>query len=389
MNSSMTGSTQSPALNALGEAVRPAHQRIPADIISLADYERHAIHHIERGAWAHIQSGADQGVTLAHNRAAFDALRLRPEPLADLRNAHTRLGFLGRELISPIMLAPVAYQRLAHAEGELATVRAATAMQSAMMVSTLASYTLEDIARAAQGARDELGRGAPLYFQLYSQPERETSSSLVRRAEAAGYEALVWTVDASIKRSRYPLPQGVEAANLRGNDQPRQSSDLMSESILFGTPLARQAPGWDELAWLREQTRLPLLVKGILTPTAAARAVQMGADAIIVSNHGGRVLDGVVSPIDVLAAIRAAVPQQIPLIVDSGVRQGTDVVKAIALGASAVMVGRPQLHALATAGLIGVAHMIHLLRAELELAMAQIGSPTLADIGPGVIANGS
>ena len=367
-------------LNALGEPLKAAQQRIATDILALADYERHAIHHVERAAWAHIESGADQGLTLAHNRAAFDALRLVPEPLADMGQAHTRTSLFGKEHLSPILLAPVAYQRLMHADGELATVRAAMAMQIGMTVSTLASYTLEEIAQAAHAAKAELGRSAPLYFQLYSQPERAASLALVRRAEAAGYEALVWTVDASIKRSRYPLPPGVDAANLRGSVQPRHTSDLMSEQILFGTALAAQAPTWDDLEWLRAQTRLPLIVKGILSTRAAKRAVDLGADAIVLSNHGGRVLDGVISPLEVLPAVRAVVPTQVPLIVDSGVRLGTDIVKAIALGATAVMVGRPQLHALATAGMLGVAHMLHLLRAELELAMAQTGCATPAQI---------
>lgn len=368
-------------MNALGEPLQRPHQRIPADIISLPDYERHAAAHVERNAWIHIQCGADQELSLRRNRAAFDALRLLPEPLPDLANAHTRVELLGRTLSSPILLAPVAYQCLVHPEGELATVRAAMALQTGMMVSTLATHTLEDIARAAKAARRELQRGAPLYFQLYSQPVRSTSLDLLRRAEDAGYEAIVWTVDANIKRSRFPLPAGVEPVNLRGStQQPVQSSDLMSEHILFGTPLAGNAPGWDELAWLRTQTQLPLMVKGILSANAARRAVEMGADAIVVSNHGGRVLDGVVSPIEVLPAIRAAVPASVPLIVDSGVRFGTDVLKAIALGATAVMVGRPQLYALATAGMLGVAHMLHVLRAELELAMAQTGCATLEDI---------
>ena len=386
MNNNINNSSNNTPLNALGEPVKAAWTRIPGDIMSLRDYERHALHHVERASWAHIACGADQELSIARNREAFDALRLMPEPLPDLANAHTRIELFGKTLKSPILLAPVAYQRLMHPEGELATVRAAMAMQTGMMVSTLATQTIEEIAQAAEGARRELSRGAPLYFQLYSQPERSTSLNLVRRAEAAGYEAIVWTVDANIKRSRFPLPPGVDAVNLLGtNRQPTQTSDLMSEHILFGTPLANQAPGWDELAWLRAETQLPLVVKGILSPNAAKRAVELGADAIVISNHGGRVLDGVVSPMEVLPAIRAAVPASVPLIVDSGVRYGTDVLKAIALGATAVMVGRPQLHALATAGMLGVAHMLHLLRSELELAMAQTGCATLSAINASVI----
>ncbi len=370
--------------NALGEAVRAAHTQIPADIRCAADYERHAIHHIEAQAWQHIQSGADQNLTLSHNRAALDALRLVPQPVADLRHAHTRIELLGQTLASPLLLAPVAYQRLVHPEGELATVRAAMALQTGMVVSTLSSFTLEEIAQAGQAAATEMGHSTPRWFQLYMQPAREHSLLLIRRAEAAGYTAIVWTVDASIKRSGFALPHGVEAANLRGMPSTQHTPPLLGP-ILFGTPLMPQIPTWDDLRWLRAQTQLPIIVKGILSPAQAQQAVDLGADALIVSNHGGRVLDGVVSPIEVLPAIAQAVQGQVPLLLDSGVRHGTDVVKALALGASAALIGRPQLYALATAGLVGVAHLLHLLRAELELTMAQLGCATVADITPAVL----
>lgn len=367
-------------LNAAGQPVKPPLTQISAQIGSLADYARLAREHMEAQAWAHLESGADQGLTLAHNRQAFDRIRLCPEPLADLSAAHTRQSLLGQSLDWPLLLAPVAYQQLAHPEGELATARAAMAMRTGMVVSTLSSCTLEEIAQAAQAAAQELGRSGPLWFQLYQQPTREHTLQLIRRAEDAGYQALVWTVDAHIKRSSYPLPPGVEAVNLRGIPQQRQTGDLMSEHILFGSELARGAPTWDDLVWLRQQTRLPLIVKGLLSARAAAQAVELGADAIVVSNHGGRVLDTSVSPLEVLPAIRAATPAHIPLLMDGGVRQGTDVLKAIALGASAVLLGRPQMHALAAAGMLGVAHMLHLLRAELELAMAQTGCASLDQI---------
>lgn len=373
-----------PPSNALGAALRAAHSQIPADIACAADYERHAIHHVEAQAWKHIQGGADQNLTLAHNRSGWDGLRLLPQPIGHLKQAHTRTTLLGQDLSSPILLAPVAYQRLAHPEGELATVRAATALQTGMLVSTLSSYTLEEIAQAGQAAAAEMGHTAPRWFQLYLQPERAHSLQLIRRAEAAGYTAIVWTVDASIKRSGFPLPYGVEAANLRGMPSTQHTSPLQGP-ILFGTPLMQQVPTWDDLHWLRAQTQLPLIVKGILSPAQALQAVAGGADALIVSNHGGRVLDGVVTPMEVLPAIAAAVGTNTPLLLDSGVRYGTDVVKALALGAQAVLVGRLQMHALATAGLLGVAHMLHLLRAELELAMAQLGCASIADITPHVL----
>ena len=372
-------------LNAAGQPVKPPLPQISAQIGSLADYARLAREHMEAHSWAHIESGADQGLTLAHNRQAFDRFRLCPEPLADLSDAHTRQSLLGRSLDWPLLLAPVAYQQLAHPEGELATARAAMAMRTGMVVSTLSSCTLEAIAQAAQAAAQELGRSGPLWFQLYQQAAREHTLQLIRRAEDAGYQALVWTVDAHIKRSSYPLPPGVEAVNLHGMPRQSQSGDLMSEHILFGSELARGAPTWDDLVWLRQQTRLPLIVKGLLSARAATKAVELGADAIVVSNHGGRVLDSAVSALEVLPAIREATPAHIPLLMDGGVRQGTDVLKAIALGASAVLLGRPQMHALAVAGMLGVAHMLYLLRAELELAMAQTGCGSLDQIGPGLL----
>lgn len=372
-------------LNATGLAVKPALAQIPPEMGNLADYAKLAREHMEAHAWAHLESGADQGLTLAHNRQAFDQIRLCPQPLTDLSQAQSRQDLLGQSLEWPLLLAPVAYQRLAHDEGELATARAAMAMRTGMVVSTLSSYTLEEVAQAAKKAAQELGRSGPLWFQLYQQASREHTLSLVRRAEEAGYQALVWTIDAHIKRSSYPLPPGVEAANLRGMPALRQTGDLMSEHILFDTELARSAPTWDDLVWLRAQTQLPLIVKGVLSAQAAAKAVELGTDAIVVSNHGGRVLDGAVSPLEVLPAIRAATPAHIPLLMDSGVRHGTDMLKALALGASAVMLGRPQMHALATAGMLGVAHMLYLLRAEFELAMAQTGCASLDGIGEQVL----
>ena len=240
----------SAALNSLGQPVQPAASQIPAHIASLPDYEQQARQHIEARAWQHIQGGADQQHTLAHNRAVFDALRLLPQPLADLSAAHTRQTLLGQPLEHPILLAPVAYQTLAHPEGELASVRAATALQAGMVASTLSSHTLEAIAHEAQHARSALQRRGPLWFQLYSQAKRQHTLELVQRAESAGYEAIVWTVDASIKRSGFALPAGVQAANLR-HIAPRPQASSIDGPPLFGTPLVQQAPRWDELRWLR------------------------------------------------------------------------------------------------------------------------------------------
>mgnify|MGYP001054984817 CR=1 FL=1 len=371
-------------LNILGEAVRPPHVRVPQGIQSLPDYERQAQHHVEARVWAHIQGGADQHLSLRHNRLAFDAWQLVPSPVVDLSHAHTRVTLFDEEFDSPILLAPVAYQKLVHPDGELATIQAATAMRVAMVVSTLASCTLEDIASVAEATARELGQGAPRWFQLYLQPERAHTLELVRRAEAAGYTALVWTIDASIKRSAIELPPGVRAANLRHLPEAPPRPGIVGP-IIFGTPLVHQVPDWDDLAWLRSHTRLPLVVKGVLSPTLARRLVAAGADGIIVSNHGGRVLDGAVPPLDMVSEIIDAVGTSVPVLLDGGIRWGTDIVKALALGARAVLVGRPQLHALAVAGMPGVAHLLYLLKAELELAMAQLGCASIAELGPHVL----
>jgi len=210
-------------------------------------------------------------------------------------------------------------------------------------------------------------------------PERYIAA--IKTAEAAGYEAIMLTVDASIKRSSFPLPEGVDAANLRGMPRLQQTAQPRGR-ILFGTPLLDAAPRWDDLAWLRAQTKLPLIIKGVMSPADACLAIDHGADGIVISNHGGRVLDTMPSALDMLPGIAQVVDGKVPLLIDGGIRRGTDVLKALALGASAVLVGRPQMHALAVAGMAGVAHALLMLRTELELAMAQTGCASLADIGP-------
>lgn len=364
----------------------PPLTAIPADLRSLADYERRAEAHLAPDVWRHIQAGDGAELSLAANRAQFDRRSLIPSALADMRGATTELDLLGLRHAAPILLAPVAYHRLAHPQGELATIQAATALDTAMVVSTLSSIPLEEIAEAARAAARELGKPAPpLWFQLYMQPDRGHSAELVRRAEAAGYQVLVFTVDASVKRASITLPPGVEAANLRNMPGVSQDTSVADGRILLGTPLMDAAPRWEDMAWLRALTRLPIVVKGLLSPEDARLARDHGADAIIVSNHGGRVLDGLASPLDMLPMMAAAVRGEVPLLLDSGVRRGADVLKALALGARAVLIGRPQLHALAVAGMPGVAHMLHILRAELELAMAQVGRPTLSTIDAGLL----
>lgn len=358
----------------------PKLQQIPPSIAALADYEPFARERMSEQAWAYLAGGAADELTLADNRAAFDRLRLRGRVLADLRGGNTRLRLFGQDFEHPLFLAPVAYQKLVHPEGELASVLGASALGAGMVVSTQACVELEAIAAQAQ---------TPLWFQLYIQADREFTATLVRRAEAAGYQALVLTVDAPVsgirnreQRAGFALPADVEAVNLRGMRVPECQAQ---GRILLGTPLLETAPGWDDLLWLRSLTRLPLLVKGVMDAEDARRAVAAGVDGIIVSNHGGRTLDGLPATIEVLEEIAVAVAGRVPLLLDGGIRRGSDVLKALALGASAVLVGRPYVFGLAAAGAVGVAHVLQILRAELEVAMALTGCRTLADIDASLI----
>lgn len=352
--------------------------QIPPSIAAVADYEPLARERMSAQAWAYMAGGAADELTLADNQAAFQRIRLRTRVLADLSGGNTHLSLFGQTFAHPIFLAPVAYQQLAHADGELATVLAASAVQAGMVLSTQASVSLEAVAEQAHN---------PLWFQLYIQPDRAFTQALVKRAEAAGYQALVLTVDAPVngmrnreQRAGFCLPKGVEAVNLRGM-QPLRGSAAPSGGLLLGSALLAAAPGWADVQWLRSLTRLPILLKGVMCAEDAQRALAEGVDGIIVSNHGGRTLDGQPATIEVLAEIAAAVHGRVPLLLDGGIRRGTDVYKALALGADAVLVGRPYVYGLATAGASGVAHVVQLLRAELEVAMALTGCRDLASIG--------
>lgn len=357
---------------------------IPPDAVSLADYERLAASRLDANAAAYVFGGAGDELTVRRNREAFDRLALWPRPLADVAGGDARLELFGAVHEHPIFLAPVAYQRLAHPEGEAATARAAGALGACMVVSTLTSVSPEAIAHAAPGA--------PRWFQLYFRPDRGFTESLVRRAEALGFGALVVTVDAPFagvrlreRRAGFRLPPDVSAVLLAGEPPaPPYPNDADASPVFDGA--MRAAPTWEDLARLRALTRLPLLIKGVLHPEDAARALDLGLDGVIVSNHGGRVLDGTPAALEALPGIVARVAGRAPVLLDGGVTRGTDVLKALALGARAVLIGRPQMHGLAVAGALGVAHTVRLLRDEFEAAMALTGCRTLADIGPGVLA---
>jgi 4-hydroxymandelate oxidase len=361
----------------------PRIESLPDGLANLEDFEAAAQARVDANAWAYLNGGAGDELTRRANRTAWDALRLQPRVLRDLAGGHTRITLLGRELLYPILLAPIAYQRLFHVDGELAIAHAAAAQGAGLVLSAQASVAMEDVA-APMLAEPTAG---PLWFQLYWRNDRDFMRALLRRIEAAGYQALVLTVDAPVHGARdrerrigFKLPDGIRAVNLGGIKKPLELKP--GQSALFDGLMPRAAT-WREVEWLRAESRLPLLLKGVTHADDAREAVARGAAGVIVSNHGGRTLDTVPATAQLLPAVRAAV--DVPVLVDGGIRRGTDVLKALALGANAVLLGRPYVHALAASGALGVAHALRLLRDELEIAMALAGCKTLADAGPALL----
>ncbi|UDF05109.1 alpha-hydroxy acid oxidase [Asticcacaulis sp. AND118] len=351
---------------------------IPPHIVSLADYEPCARERMTDVAWTYLQSGAADEITLRRNIEAFQDLHLRGRVLGEVTGGHTRLNLFGHIYDHPIFLAPLAYQKLFHTEGERATALGAAVTQTLMILSTLSTVSLEEVAQAETAP--------PLWFQLYLQADHGVSLDLIHRAEREGYRALVITVDAALagirnreQRAGFHLPPHLTAVNLA--NAPAKPPPAPGQSLVFDS-LMKTAPGWSDIEWVLSEARLPVILKGIVAPEDADHACRMGVHGIIVSNHGGRVLDTLPAAIDALPAVVAAVAGRVPVLLDGGVRRGTDVFKALALGASAVLIGRPYIHALAAAGPLGVAHAVRTLREELEIVMALSGTPTLDRIRP-------
>ncbi len=325
----------------------------------------------------YIAGGSGRDCTVQANLDAYAHWSVVPRLLRDVTGGHTQLAMAGTSFAHPIFLAPVAFQRLAHVHGEMETARAAQATESCLVASTLASVSMEETARVA---------GPQRWFQLYMQPQRNVTRDLLRRAEAAGYGAIVVTLDASVQaaslralRAEFLRPTDCIAVNLAGYNMSADAGAPTAGSRIF-QGIMRQAPVWADLEWLMTQTTLPIWVKGVLHRDDAVMLKDKGVAGLVVSNHGGRSLDGAPASLHVLPAIRAAVGADFPLLLDGGIRSGSDVFKALALGANAVMIGRLQMYALSIAGALGVAHMIQLLREELELCMAMAGCTTLKEI---------
>ena len=327
-----------------------------------------------------IAGGAEDEITLARNRAAWGALQLLPRVLVDVSGIDTSTSVLGRTVPFPVILAPVALHRLAHDEGELATARAAAASGTIMALSTMSSRTIEDVTAAADG---------PKWFQLYCYSDRAVTERLVKRAGAAGYEALCLTVDVPRLgrrerdfRHNLAFPADVIPANFASEiDITSIPLDQRGSALsAYAASLLDASITWDDVGWLRSLTAMPLVLKGILSPQDAVLAAEHGAAGIVVSNHGGRQLDGVPAGVEVLPEIVAGVGDRLEVYVDGGVRRGTDIVKALALGAKAVLIGRPYIWGLAVEGEAGVARVLEMLRSELELAMALCGVTSVDQI---------
>jgi 4-hydroxymandelate oxidase len=317
-----------------------------------------------REAWEFISSGAGDERTVRWNEEAFAQLRLHQRALEDVSRLDTRIRLLGRERPHPIILSPTSNHTLVHPEGEVATARGAGVAGATMVVSTFADKPLEEIARAAT---------QPLWHATYVMRDRGRTQDLLRRAEAAGCEAICVPIDSPVV--------GARDREHRTYRFPRDPISFLNYPVDFW----RFPTTWKDIEWLRTQTKLPLVLKGILNAEDADRGLGAGAAAIFVSNHGGRNLDTLPATLEVLPMVAAKVSGRVPILVDGGVRRGTDVLKALALGATAVAIGRPYLYGLAVSGADGVRGVVNVLRNELEMAMALTGRPTIASIDRSLI----
>jgi isopentenyl diphosphate isomerase/L-lactate dehydrogenase-like FMN-dependent dehydrogenase len=344
--------------------------------ITVADYERLAEAVCEPGYWGYVVGGAGDERTLLDNLEAFRRLILRPRMLVDVSDVSTATSVLGTEIELPVMVAPTSLQRVAHPDGEPALARAAAAAGTIYTLSSLGSVRPRELAEAA-------GAAAPRWFQLYWSKDRGFTEELVAEAADAGFTAIVLTVDLPTAgprerdlRSGFSLPSDLPMPNL-----PRT---LVGDEYFHDTlgEIVDTSLTWRDLEWLRGLSELPLVVKGVLTAEDALLACEHGCAGIVVSNHGGRQLDGVAATLDVLPEVVEAAGGAAEVYLDGGVRRGTDVVKALALGARAVMIGRPALYGLAAGGEEGARHLLELLGAEVRLALLLLGCTSPAEVGP-------
>jgi 4-hydroxymandelate oxidase len=354
------------------------------DPVNLVEFEQAARERLAREAYDYYAGGANDEITLRRNRDAWSEIALHYPVLRDVSSRHTSTTILGEKISFPVMVAPTAFHRMACAEGECAAARAAGRAGTVMVVSTLSTTTIEDIAAAATG---------PLWFQLYVYKDRGPTTALIQRAEAAGCRALVLTVDAQVwgrreadVRNNFKLPDGLTVANLADYAKEMFPAGIPGSGLAaYVSQMLDPTLNWKDLAWLRGQTKLPILLKGIVRADDAKLAVEHGAAGVIVSNHGGRQLDTAPATIEALPSVVDAIGGKIPVLIDGGVRRGTDVVKALALGAQAALIGRPVLWGLAANGEEGAYRVLELLKAEFDLAMALCGARTIREIDKSLV----
>lgn len=349
-------------------------------MINLFDYEKEAARRVEPPSWGYISGGANDEVTLGANRAAFDRIVIRYRTMVDVSTRDLGTTVLGNPVSMPVLVAPTAMQKLAHPEGECATARAARAAGTMMVTSTTATTALGEVIAASPG---------PMWFQLYLYQDRGKSRALIAEAVRAGYTGVVLTVDAPLLgrrerdiRSGFTLPKGLTIANaaVAGMEHVPEASEDASGLMLHFRSLHDPALTPKDIAWVRDVSGLPVVVKGVVRGDDAAKAVDHGAEGIVVSNHGGRQLDTSIPSITALPEVVDAVGGRAEVYVDGGIRRGTDVLKAVALGAQAVLIGRPVLWGLAVDGQAGVQGVLELLRQELDLAMALAGARNVGEI---------
>ena len=358
----------------------PALPGLATEAICLADFEPLAKAKMPAMGWEYVSGGAGDELTVRWNQEAYQRIRLRPRVLVDVSKLDTRVSLFGQEHAFPIILAPTAAQKLTHPEGELATARGAGAAGAAMVLSSFSNTSLEDVAAAAK---------SQLWFQLYAQTDHGFTHDLVQRAEAGGYRALCLTVDTPIAGARNRETRAnvklTALPNLKNLKGVGTEGVVRTGSLDIFSRVLDAALSWKDVEWLRSFAKIPLLVKGVLNPDDADRAVQAGVAGIMVSNHGGRNLDTVPATIDALPQVADRVAGRVPVLVDGGIRRGTDVLKALALGANAVLIGRPYLYGLGAAGAAGVTQVVNILQREFVMAMALTGRTTIASIDRSVI----
>jgi lactate 2-monooxygenase len=363
----------------------------PALPISAAGLEERAREQLSSGPFGYVAGGAGAERTMRANEHAFDRWRIVPRMLRDVSVRDLSSSVLGTELPAPLMLAPIGVQSIVHEQAELATGRAAAAQGLPFILSTAASHSIEQVA--------ETVGDASRWYQLYWPRDRELAVSFVSRAAHSGYSAVVVTLDTWMLGWRPRDLQNAYLPFLKGEGVANYFSDPVFRSALEKAPEDDLGPAighwayefsnpsvtWEDLAWLREQTELPIVLKGILHPDDARRAVQCGADGLIVSNHGGRQVDGAIGALDALPAVREAVGRELPVLFDSGIRTGSDIFKALALGADAVCLGRPFVWGLALGGQEGVEQVLRCLLADLDLTLALSGYTSLAQVDAGAL----